>query len=87
MSVTCPTISLAKHVNHRLNKSVTASLHVTACVAEEHVCDKAVSMASNEDTARQDRLRRRRERDRLRRQRETSKERDARLKLTAQLHV
>ena len=35
-------------------------------------------MASNEDTARQDRLRRR-ERDRLRRQRETSEERDARL--------
>jgi len=36
-------------------------------------------MASNEDTARQDRLRRRRERDGLRRQRETSEERDARL--------
>jgi len=33
-------------------------------------------MASNEDTAKQDRLRRRRERDRLRRQRETSEERE-----------
>jgi len=37
-------------------------------------------MATNEDRAAQDRLRRRRERDRLRRQRETSQERDARLK-------
>ena len=35
-------------------------------------------MASNDDTARQDRLRRRRERDRLRREMETAEERDAR---------
>ena len=33
-------------------------------------------MASNEDTARQDRIRRRRERDRFRRQRETNEEQE-----------
>jgi len=44
-------------------------------------------MASNEDAFREERLRRRREGDRLRRQTETPEERDARLKLTVQLHV
>jgi len=41
---------------------------------------------NNEDTIREDRLSRRRERDRLRRLRETNDERDARLKLSVLLH-
>ena len=62
------------------------AVYAIARVAIARVAEEHGGTASNE-TTREDRLSRRRERDRLRMQRETSRERDARLKLTALLYI
>ena len=49
---------LQKHVNHRLIQSVAVSLHATTHVTEEHACAWYDGIASNDNTARQDMLRR-----------------------------